>query len=201
MMIKRVFDLMIVLFFSPLILFLLVIISIYLKMTISSPIFFVQTRAGKNGKPFRLYKFRTMANKINQKKDNFESERKRVLKSTYFLRLLKFDEIPQFFNIIKGDLTLVGPRPLLVDYNELYNLEQKKRLSVLPGLTGWAQINGSNNISWKKKFELDLYYVKNQNFFLDTKIIILTIFYLIKKIIKGSNSKEKIIGKKFNGKN
>ena len=101
-MIKRIFDLMIVLFFSPLILFLLVIISLYLMMTISSPIFFVQTRAGKNGKPFRLYKFRTMANKINQKKDNFESERKRVLKSTYFLRLLKFDEIPQFFNIIKG---------------------------------------------------------------------------------------------------
>jgi len=201
MMIKRVFDLMIVLLFFPLILFLLVIISIYLMLTISSPIFFVQTRAGKNGKPFRLYKFRTMANKINQKKDNFESERKRVLKSTYFLRLLKFDEIPQFFNIIKGDLTLVGPRPLLVEYNELYNLEQKKRLSVLPGLTGWAQINGSNNISWKKKFELDIYYVKNQNFFLDTKIIILTIFYLIKKIIKGSNSKEKIIGKKFNGKN
>ena len=192
---------MIVLFFSPLILFLLVIISLYLMMTISSPIFFVQTRAGKNGKPFRLYKFRTMANKINQKKDNFESERKRVLKSTYFLRLLKFDEIPQFFNIIKGDLTLVGPRPLLVEYNELYNLEQKKRLSVLPGLTGWAQINGSNNISWKKKFELDIYYVKNQNFFLDIKIIILTIFYLIKKIVKGSNSKEKIIGKKFNGKN
>lgn len=200
-MIKRIFDLMIVLFFSPLILFLLVIISVYLMMTISSPIFFVQTRAGKNGKPFRLYKFRTMANKINQKKDNFESERKRVLKSTYFLRLLKFDEIPQFFNIIKGDLTLVGPRPLLVEYNELYNLEQKKRLSVLPGLTGWAQINGSNNISWKKKFELDIYYVKNQNFFLDIKIIILTIFYLIKKIVKGSNSKEKIIGKKFNGKN
>ena len=192
---------MIVLFFSPLILFLLVIISVYLMMTISSPIFFVQTRAGKNGKPFRLYKFRTMANKIDQKKDNFESERKRVLKSTYFLRLLKFDEIPQFFNIIKGDLTLVGPRPLLVEYNELYNLEQKKRLSVLPGLTGWAQINGSNNISWKKKFELDIYYVKNQNFFLDIKIIILTIFYLIKKIVKGSNSKEKIIGKKFNGKN
>lgn len=200
-MIKRIFDLMIVLFFSPLILFLLVIISVYLMMTISSPIFFVQTRAGKNGKPFRLYKFRTMANKIDQKKDNFESERKRVLKSTYFLRLLKFDEIPQFFNIIKGDLTLVGPRPLLVEYNELYNLEQKKRLSVLPGLTGWAQINGSNNISWKKKFELDIYYVKNQNFFLDIKIIILTIFYLIKKIVKGSNSKEKIIGKKFNGKN
>ena len=198
---KRLIDLTVVLIFLPIILFLFIIVSIYLSITISTPIFFVQTRAGKKGKPFRLYKFRTMANKIGIKDEKFESERKRVLKSTYFLRLFKLDEIPQFLNIIKGDLSLVGPRPLLVEYNKLYNKEQKKRLSVIPGLTGWAQINGSNNISWKKKFKLDIYYVENQSIYLDFKIIFMTILYILKKIIKSSNSKEKIIGKKFNGKN
>ena len=194
---KRLIDLTVVLIFLPIILFLFITVSIYLSITISTPIFFVQTRAGKKGKPFRLYKFRTMANKIGIKDEKFESERKRVLKSTYFLRLFKLDEIPQFLNIIKGDLSLVGPRPLLVEYNKLYNKEQKKRLSVIPGLTGWAQINGSNNISWKKKFKLDIYYVENQSIYLDFKIIFMTILYILKKIIKSSNSKEKIIGKKI----
>ena len=198
---KRFFDIIIVLIFSPIILFLFFLVSIYLLIAISSPIFFVQMRAGKYGKPFKLYKFRTMANTMNQSNDNFEDERKRVLKSTYFLRLLKLDEIPQFLNILKGDLTLVGPRPLLLEYNELYNKQQKKRLTVLPGLTGWAQINGSNNISWKKKFELDIYYVENLNVLLDIKIIFMTLVYIFKKIINGSNVKEKIIGEKFNGKN
>tara|TARA_B100001027_G_scaffold141762_1_gene98632 strand:- start:3246 stop:3854 length:609 start_codon:yes stop_codon:yes gene_type:complete len=198
---KRFFDIIIVLIFSPIILFLFFLVSIYLLIAISSPIFFVQMRAGKHGKPFKLYKFRTMANTMNQSNDNFEDERKRVLKSTYFLRLLKLDEIPQFLNILKGDLTLVGPRPLLLEYNELYSKQQKKRLTVLPGLTGWAQINGSNNISWKKKFELDIYYVENLNVLLDIKIIFMTLVYIFKKIINGSNVKEKIIGEKFNGKN
>lgn len=198
---KRFFDIIIVLIFSPIILFLFFLVSIYLLIVISSPIFFVQMRAGKHGKPFKLYKFRTMANTMNQSNDNFEDERKRVLKSTYFLRLLKLDEIPQFLNILKGDLTLVGPRPLLLEYNELYSKQQKKRLTVLPGLTGWAQINGSNNISWKKKFELDIYYVENLNVLLDIKIIFMTLVYIFKKIINGSNVKEKIIGEKFNGKN
>ena len=142
-----------------------------------------------------------MANIDNLSDDNFESEKKRVLKSTYFLRLLKLDEIPQFLNILKGDITLVGPRPLLVEYNNLYNDQQRKRLTVLPGLTGWAQINGSNNISWKKKFELDIYYVNNISFFLDLKIIIMTFIYILKKIIVKSDSKEKIIGEKFDGSN
>jgi sugar transferase EpsL len=198
---KRFFDIIIVLIFSPIILFLFFLVSIYLLIAISSPIFFVQMRAGKHGKPFKLYKFRTMAITMNQSNNNFEDERKRVLKSTYFLRLLKLDEIPQFLNILKGDLTLVGPRPLLLEYNELYSKQQKKRLTVLPGLTGWAQINGSNNISWKKKFELDIYYVENLNVLLDIKIIFMTLVYIFKKIINGSNVKEKIIGEKFNGKN
>lgn len=198
---KRLFDLVIVFMFLPIIIFFFLIVATYLKITISNPIFFVQRRAGKNGKPFKLYKFRTMAKKQNNYVENFESERRRVLKTTYFIRFLKLDEIPQFLNIIKGDLSLVGPRPLLVEYNKLYNKEQKKRLSVMPGLTGWAQINGSNNISWKKKFKLDNYYVENQSIYLDLKIIFMTILYMLKKIIINSVSKEKIIGKKFNGRN
>lgn len=198
---KRFLDFIIIIIFLPLILLVFVLVFIYLIFAISSPIFFVQIRAGKNGKPFKLYKFRTMANIDNLSDDNFESEKKRVLKSTYFLRLLKLDEIPQFLNILKGDITLVGPRPLLVEYNNLYNDQQRKRLTVLPGLTGWAQINGSNNISWKKKFELDIYYVNNISFFLDLKIIIMTFIYILKKIIVKSDSKEKIIGEKFDGSN
>ena len=197
---KRFLDLFLVLFFLPIIILIFIFVVIYLKITIRNSIFFVQNRAGFRGKPFKLYKFRTMANS-SIKKTNFESEKKRVLKSTYFLRLLKLDEIPQFLNVIKGDITLVGPRPLLLEYNGLYNSEQKKRLNVIPGLTGWAQINGANNISWKKKFELDIYYVENMSIVLDLKIIFLTIFHIIKKVLKGSDPKENIIGEKFNGKN
>ena len=198
---KIILDYLFIILFSPIIIVLFLLVCIYLLLFISRPIFFIQTRAGLNGKPFKLYKFRTMAINNNLNKGNFKDEKKRILKSTYYLRLFKLDELPQFLNIIKRDITLVGPRPLLLEYNEIYNQKQKKRLSILPGLTGWAQINGSNNISWKKKFELDNFYVENKNFFLDLKIIILTIKYILKKLISKSNSKEKIIGEKFNGSN
>jgi undecaprenyl phosphate N,N'-diacetylbacillosamine 1-phosphate transferase len=136
------------------------------------------------------------------KKDHiYLNEKKRVLRATYYLRILKLDELPQFFNILRGDLTIVGPRPLLIEYNKIYNAEQKKRLNVMPGLTGWAQINGANNISWKKKFELDLYYIKNMSLYLDTKIIILTFIHIVNKIFINKKKNEKIIAEKFNGRN
>jgi undecaprenyl phosphate N,N'-diacetylbacillosamine 1-phosphate transferase len=136
------------------------------------------------------------------KKDHiYLNEKKRVLRATYYLRILKLDELPQFFNILRGDLTIVGPRPLLIEYNKIYNAEQKKRLNVMPGLTGWAQINGANNISWKKKFELDLYYIKNMSLYLDTKIIILTFIHIANKIFINKKKNEKIIAEKFNGRN
>ena len=121
------------------------------------------------------------------------------MKSTVFLRISRLDEIPQLINIIKGDLNFIGPRPLLPEYDKLYTKEQKKRLSIKPGITGWAQVNGDNNISWKKKFQLDLWYVKNRTILLDLKIIFLTFLFFVKIGLKNNNNK--LITKKFNGKN
>ena len=128
-----------------------------------------------------------------------KKEIKRILKSTVFLRISRLDEIPQLINIIKGDLNFIGPRPLLPEYDKLYTKEQKKRLSIKPGITGWAQVNGDNNISWKKKFQLDLWYVKNRTILLDLKIIFLTFLFFVKIGLKKNNNK--LITKKFNGKN
>lgn len=168
-------------------------IFIYLSIFIGHPIIFKQKRSGLNGRKFNLYKFRTMT--ISKKK----KEIKRILKSTVFLRISRLDEIPQLINIIKGDLNFIGPRPLLPEYDKLYTKEQKKRLSIKPGITGWAQVNGDNNISWKKKFQLDLWYVKNRTILLDLKIIFLTFLFFVKIGLKKNNNK--LITKKFNGKN
>ena len=170
-------------------------IYFFLLTKIGNPIIFKQKRSGLNGKSFYLYKFRTMQIKKNKK------EIKRIYKSTLFLRTSRLDEFPQLFNVIKGDLNFVGPRPLLIEYNKLYNRNQKMRLSVMPGITGWAQVNGDNNISWSKKFKLDIWYVENKSIFLNLKIILLTINFIFKKIIYKKNKEKIIISKKFNGKN
>jgi len=169
------------------------IIFSYLKFVIGSPIIFKQRRSGLKGKNFNLYKFRTMS-KIKTK-----NEIQRLFKSTLFLRRTRLDELPQLFNILKGELNFVGPRPLLPEYNKLYNKTQRKRLEVMPGITGWAQVNGDNNISWSKKFKLDIWYVQNKSFILDLKIILLTIVFILKKILIKKDIK--FIVKKFNGKN
>ncbi len=187
--INRLIALILIFIFFPIFL----VVSIYLIILIGNPIIFKQKRSGHNGKIFYLYKFRTMSEKKHKK------EAQRLIKSTVFLRNLRLDEIPQLINIIKGDLHFVGPRPLLPEYNKLYNSLQKKRLDVMPGITGWAQVNGDNNINWSKKFNLDIWYVKNRSLFLDIKIIFLTVIFVCKKI-KGSK-KNKLIMEKFNGKN
>ena len=133
--------------------------------------------------------------KVNKNKKDIN----RVYKSTLFLRNSRLDELPQLFNIIKGDLNFVGPRPLLLEYNRLYNKTQIKRLDVMPGITGWAQVNGTNNISWSKKFKLDIWYVENKSVMFDLKIIYLTIVFVFKRFM--GNKDNKIIVKKFNGKN
>jgi sugar transferase EpsL len=184
-----VFALVIFLIISPI----SASIFIYLSIVIGHPIIFKQKRSGLNGRKFDLYKFRTMT--ILKKKN----EIKRILKSTVFLRISRLDELPQLINIIKGDLNFIGPRPLLPEYDKLYTKEQKKRLSIKPGITGWAQVNGDNNISWKKKFQLDLWYVKNRTILLDLKIIFLTFLFFVKIGLKKNNNK--LITKKFNGKN
>lgn len=192
-LLKFFFDYLIsfflLLFLFPVQLFIALIIYIF----DGPPILFFQVRAGKDGKPFKLVKFRTI---LTIKKKNYISPLGR------FLRLTRLDEIPQIYNIILGDISFVGPRPLYVKYIKLYNKRQIKRLNFKPGITGWAQINGDNNISWKKKFELDVWYINNFNFFLDLKIIFLTIIFLIKKIFNYSSlNKKKVIDKEFNGKN
>ncbi len=140
--------------------------------------FFYQRRPGKDGRIFTIVKFRTM----NDKKDaegNLLPDSERLTKVGSFVRKTSLDEIPQLINVLKGDMSLIGPRPLLVSYLSLYNEEQAKRHKVRPGITGWAQVNGRNAISWKQKFEYDVWYVKNLSFLLDIKILLLT----IKKVV------------------
>ena len=158
------------------------------------PIFFLQNRSGINGKIFVLYKFRTMKNSISK------NDRTRVTKLGKILRNFKLDELPQLFNMLIGDLNLIGPRPLLPEYNKYYNKKQKVRLSINPGITGWAQINEKRNTTWKKRLELDIWYIENKTLLLDLKIIIKTILMLIKMIYKKKN-RVTIITKRFDEKN
>ncbi len=144
------------------------------KRKLGSPVFFVQTRPGLHGKPFRMFKFRTMTD-ARDAQGHLLPDSERLTSFGRFLRASSLDELPELINILKGDMSLVGPRPLLMEYLPLYNARQAKRHDVRPGLTGWAQINGRNALSWEEKFESDVWYVENRNFWLDLKIIFLTI--------------------------
>jgi undecaprenyl phosphate N,N'-diacetylbacillosamine 1-phosphate transferase len=160
--------------------------------------FFCQRRPGKNGKAFNLIKFKTMTDDMDSE-GNLLSDEKRLTKLGSFIRKTSLDEIPQLINILKTDMSFIGPRPLLVEYLPLYNDEQKKRHLIKPGITGWAQVNGRNAISWQKKLELDVWYVENISFLLDLKIIYLT----FKKVTasEGINSTTHVTMEKFNGNN
>lgn len=174
------------------------IISICLYITNNGNVFFSQMRPGKNGKLFMLIKFRTMTDQVNDFGELLPDE-KRLTKLGRFIRSTSLDELPQLWNILKGDMSFIGPRPLLPEYLSLYTPEQSKRHNVKPGLTGWAQVNGRNQISWKQKFEYDIWYVDNISLTLDFKIFLLT----IKKVIKreGINSDNNATIEKFNGHN
>ena len=176
----------------------ILITSILIRTKLGSPILFRQARPGKNKKIFYIFKFRTMSNKRDQNGELLcDEQRLGALGKT--LRALSIDELPQLFNVLKGEISFIGPRPLLIEYLPLYNGEQKIRHDVKPGISGWAQVNGRNAITWKKKFELDSYYVKNQSFLLDIKIILLT----IKKVLKRSDvsASDHVTVEKFNGHN
>ena len=159
---------------------LIILISISIFLEMGRPIFYLQKRPGLNGKIFKIIKFRTMSNPIN-KNGEYLSEIKRISKIGSFLRRTSLDEIPELINILKGEMSFIGPRPLLVEYLPLYSVEQFKRHNVKPGLSGWAQINGRNTINWEKKFDLDLWYVRNISFILDLKIFFLTFLYILKQ--------------------
>jgi len=171
---KRLFDFLFAcfIFFSLFPVFLLVSLLIFLRM--GFPIFFIQPRPGKNGKVFLLLKFRTMS-QVADSSGQLLSDQLRLTKLGKLLRKLSLDELPQLINVLRGEMSLVGPRPLLVEYLPLYSREQARRHDVLPGITGWAQINGRNSLSWDEKFKLDVWYVDNQSFFLDLKILFLTL--------------------------
>lgn len=158
--------------------------------------FFFQERPGKFGKLFKIMKFKTMTDFKAEKNKNVHNLN-RVTKIGSFLRKYSLDEIPQLINVIKGDMSIVGPRPLLPHYLALYNEEQKKRHDVRPGITGWAQIKGRNSISWEQKFNYDVWYVKNQSLLLDVKILLLTVKRVI--IPEGINSDNNMVMPEFKG--
>lgn len=169
------FSFLLILILSPL--FLLLIILLYFFN--QKNVFFFQSRPGKNERVFRIIKFKTMTDEKDQQ-GNLLPDEKRLTKMGKFVRKTSLDELPQLFNVLKGDMSFIGPRPLLVSYLTLYNDEQKKRHHIKPGITGWAQVNGRNAITWEQKFIFDVFYVNNISFTLDLKIFLLT----IKKVLK-----------------
>ncbi|EOP37867.1 MULTISPECIES: sugar transferase [Bacillus cereus group] len=176
---KRLFDIFISLLLLICFFFVILLVAIIVKTQIGSPILFRQQRPGLHGKPFYLYKFRTMTNERDRNGELLQ-DHARLTKFGKNLRKYSLDELPQLINVLKGQLSLVGPRPLLMEYLPLYSQEQAKRHNVRPGITGWAQINGRNSISWDEKFKLDVWYVENQSFLLDLKILYLTFSKVLK---------------------
>lgn len=174
----------------------LIVVAYKIKKNLGSPVIFKQKRPGKNGKIFELYKFRSMSD-ARDEKGELLPDNVRLTPFGKKLRASSIDELPELINILKGDMSVVGPRPLLVDYLPLYNEEQAHRHDVRPGLTGWAQINGRNAISWEDKFKLDVWYVNNVSFWLDAKIFFLT----VKKVFikEGINASEEVTMEKFRG--
>ncbi len=185
--IKRFFDLLCSLLVVILFCWLYAIVAILVRVKLGKPILFTQDRPGKDGKIFKLYKFRTMTD-AKDADGNLLPDDVRLTKFGKMLRATSLDELPEMFNIIKGDMSLVGPRPLLVQYLDLYNEEQKHRHDVTPGLTGYAQVHGRNAITWEQKFEMDVWYTRNLSFWVDLKILFDTVrVVLSRKGVSGEN--------------
>ncbi|AII15213.1 N,N'-diacetylbacilliosaminyl-1-phosphate transferase [Campylobacter iguaniorum] len=195
---KRFFDFVGAVFLIILSSPIMIVAYFLIKKRLGSPVIFTQARPGQNEKIFNIYKFRTMSN-AKDENGNLLSDELRLGEFGKALRSLSIDELPQLFNVLKGDMSFIGPRPLLIEYLGLYNDEQKLRHSVRPGITGLAQVNGRNAISWAKKFEFDSYYAKNLSFMLDLKIALLTIKKVIKK--DGISKDGMATTEKFNGHN
>ena len=195
-MIKRIFDITAssaaLVALSPI----LAVTAYKVKKNLGSPVLFRQTRPGLNGEPFEMLKFRTMLDAYDENGNLLPNEHRHT-EFGNFLRSISLDELPELWNVLKGDMSLVGPRPLLMDYLPLYNEDQARRHKVRPGVTGWAQVNGRNAISWEEKFKLDTWYVDNQSLLLDLKIILLT----LKKVVikEGVNASETVTMTRFTG--
>ena len=196
MLAKRFFDLalsvILLVALSPA----MILTACLIRWKIGSPVLFRQTRPGLNGEPFTLYKFRTMTDERDAA-GNLLSDEKRLTKTGQLIRKTSLDELPQLINVIKGDLSLVGPRPLLMEYIPLYTKRQWRRHEVKPGITGWAQINGRNKVTWEEKFELDVWYVDHRSFLLDLKILLLTVVKVLKS--EGVSQDRHVTAEKFTG--
>jgi len=177
---KRIFDfavaLLVLVIFGPAMVF----VAVLIRRRLGRPVLFRQRRPGLHGQPFEMLKFRTMRD-ARDAQGHLLPDEQRMTPFGQFLRSASIDELPELINVLKGEMSLVGPRPLLMEYLPLYSETQKRRHDVRPGVTGWAQINGRNAISWQKKFELDVWYVQNQSLWLDLKILFLTFWKVIKR--------------------
>lgn len=195
-MIKRSFDLIVALLGLLFLFPLLLLVALLMRTRLGAPVFFHQTRPGLQGQHFRMIKFRTMLEAVDTDGNPLPDEL-RMTKPGKFLRATSLDELPELWNVLKGDMSLVGPRPLLMEYLPLYNDEQKRRHNACPGITGWAQVNGRNGLSWEEKFKLDVWYVDNQSFWLDIKILFLT----VKKVFvrDGVSAYGHVTAEKFRG--
>ena len=193
---KRILDIICSLGFILCFWWLYILVAILVKRKLGSPVIFKQQRPGLNGKIFTMYKFRSMTD-AKDKDGKLLSDAERLPRFGQLLRATSLDEIPEFINVLKGDMSLIGPRPLLVEYLERYNDEQKRRHEVKPGVTGWAQVNGRNAISWEEKFKYDVEYVDKLNFFLDMKIVFLTIKKIVVK--EGISQEGNATMEKFTG--
>ena len=196
--IKRFLDIIISFVGIIILLPILIIVSVLVRLNLGSPILFKQERVGKNNKIFQIIKFRSMNSKVDEM-GKLLSDNQRLTKLGRFLRKTSIDELPQLINVIKGDMSLIGPRALLTEYLSLYNDTQRKRHKVLPGITGLAQVSGRNLLSWKEKFELDVYYVENWSIYLDIKIFLKTFIKVFKR--EGIDNSENKMAEYFNGKN
>ncbi len=196
--VKRLFDVFCSVLGLIITLPIIIMITIILIFSNHGNPLFKQNRPGKNGTLFTYYKFKSMSDQRDQS-GKLLPDKDRLTKFGAFLRQISLDEIPQLINVLKGEMSLIGPRPLLEEYLPLYNKEQSKRHDVRPGITGWAQVNGRNSISWKEKFELDIWYVQNMSFALDLKILWMTVINVIKR--EGINSSRDEPMPKFTGNN
>lgn len=195
-MIKRAFDIIVSVIALIILLPVIFFIALLIRLNFGSPVLFQQTRPGLHGKPFEIVKFRTMID-AEDKSGNPLPDEVRLTQFGKFLRASSLDELPELWIVLKGEMSLVGPRPLLIEYLPLYSEEQMHRHDVLPGITGWAQVNGRNSLSWEEKFNLDLWYVNNQSLWLDCKVLLLT----LKKVLTrdGIAASGHVTAEKFEG--
>jgi len=195
-MIKRIFDFLLALVLLVSLLPLFIILFISIRIFLGGNVFFIQTRPGRYGKPFRMVKFRTMTN-LRDNEGNLLADEYRLTRFGRMLRASSMDELPELLNVLAGDMSLVGPRPLLMEYLPLYSKYHERRHEVRPGITGWAQINGRNTLSWNEKLDLDIFYVDHKSFMLDAKILFLTVIKVLRR--EGVSQEGEATMSKFTG--